>query len=70
MKIADKKYPTQTHNHDCHQERPSTIIDEEIIQVFCNHRDLLVIPGAGTGAGAGEQNGNLQYSMNPQSRMR
>lgn len=33
-KQAARKYPTQTQSHDCHQDRPSTIIDDEIIQVF------------------------------------
>jgi phosphatidylglycerophosphatase A len=32
---AATKYPTQTQIQDCHQERPSTIIEEEIIHVFC-----------------------------------
>jgi hypothetical protein len=33
-KDAAMKYPIQTQIHACHHERPSTIIDEEIIQVF------------------------------------
>lgn len=28
------KYPIQTQIHDCHHDRPSTIIEDEIIQVF------------------------------------
>lgn len=34
-KTAARKYPNQTQIHDCHHARPSTIIAEEIIQVFC-----------------------------------
>jgi hypothetical protein len=34
IKMAAMKYPTQTQIQDCHHERPSTIIEEEIIQVF------------------------------------
>jgi hypothetical protein len=34
MKMAAKKYPTHTQSHDCHQEMPLTIIDEDIIHVF------------------------------------
>jgi hypothetical protein len=33
-KQAARKYPNQTHNHDCHQDKPSTIIEDEIIHVF------------------------------------
>lgn len=33
-KLAAMKYPIQTQIHDCHHERPSTIIEDEIIQVF------------------------------------
>ena len=33
-KQAAKKYPTQTQIHDCHQDKPSTIIEDEIIHVF------------------------------------
>lgn len=33
-KHAARKYPIQTQIHDCHQDRPSTIIEEEIIHVF------------------------------------
>lgn len=33
-KQAAMKYPTQTHIHDCHQDKPSWIIDDEIIHVF------------------------------------
>jgi hypothetical protein len=34
MKQAAMEYPSQTQIHDCHHERPATIIDEEIIQVL------------------------------------
>jgi hypothetical protein len=34
MKMAANKYPTHTQSHDCHQDMPLTIIDEDIIHVF------------------------------------
>lgn len=40
-KQAAKKYPTQTQSHDCHQDKPSTIIDDEIIQVFYATRPII-----------------------------
>ena len=27
-------YPNHTHSHDCHQDSPATIMDDEIIQVL------------------------------------
>lgn len=37
MKQAAIEYPIQTHSQDCHHESPlgATIMEEEIIQVFC-----------------------------------
>jgi hypothetical protein len=34
MKQPAMAYPIQTHNHDCHQDRPLTIMAELIIQVL------------------------------------
>ena len=28
------EYPIQTHSHDCHHERPATIMEDEIIHVL------------------------------------
>jgi hypothetical protein len=35
MKQAAIVYPIHTQSHDCHQDRPPAIIEDEIIQVFC-----------------------------------
>jgi hypothetical protein len=34
MKQAAMEYPIHTQSHDCHQERPLAIMEDEIIQVF------------------------------------
>jgi hypothetical protein len=34
MKMAAMVYPIHTQSHDCHQERPLAIMEDEIIQVF------------------------------------
>jgi hypothetical protein len=34
MKQAAIEYPIHTQSHDCHQERPLAIMEDEIIQVF------------------------------------
>ena len=45
MKVADIVYPIQTQSHDCHQERPLTIMDDEIIQVFWEGSGLCACTG-------------------------
>lgn len=34
MKTAAIRYPNHTQSHDCHHDRPPTIMEDDIIQVF------------------------------------
>ena len=34
MKVPEMKYPIQTQSHDCHQDSPPMIMEEDIIHVF------------------------------------
>jgi hypothetical protein len=34
MKTAAIEYPIHTQSHDCHQDKPPAIMEDEIIQVF------------------------------------
>ena len=51
MKQAAMEYPIQTQSHDCHHERPFTIIDDEIIQVLLQKKSANHVKEAQIGAG-------------------
>jgi hypothetical protein len=64
INTAAMKYPTQTQIQDCHHERPSTIIEEEIIQVFYTESVSACLEPCNSCAC------DLRYLANRQSRKR